>query len=165
MKTYDFKTSGYFPWHIMAVGVGMVITAIAMLINAMFIGGPIVLLIAFTILTTHYRCSIDFAKKEYHDYLWVLGMKNGEKNNFEDVKYLFVKPGQVRQTMGLRAANTTIQKTIYDGYLKFSETDKIHIDTKDNKESLIAKLRPIATKLGVEILDYSDDGIRKTWGT
>jgi hypothetical protein len=73
---------------------------------------------------------------------------------------LIIKPGRVSQTMGLRAANTTIQKTIYDGYLKFSEYEKIHIDTKDNKESLMAKLRSIATKLGVEILDYSDDGMK-----
>lgn len=160
MKPYDFKTSGYFPWHILAVGVAMAILGVSMLIAGLFVAGLIVLLISLLILTTHYRCRIDFDKKVYHDYLWVLGLKHGEKKEFDDIKYLFIKQSTVSQTMGLRAANTTIQKSVYDGYIKFSETDKMHIVTKDKKESLIQQLRPIATKLQIDILDYSSGEIK-----
>lgn len=160
MKTFDFKTSGYFPWHMILVGGVLAVVSISMLVASLFIGGLIVLLISLLILTTHYRCRIDFDKKVYQDYVWVLGMRNGAKTPFDDVQYIFIKQSQESHTMGLRAANTTIHKSVYDGYLKFSETDKIHIVTKENKEDLIQKLRPIATKLQIEILDYTVGDIK-----
>ena len=155
MKAYDFKTSNYFPWHIMLVGDGLVIAGLFALLSAIVIGGLILLMISILTLTTHYRCGVDFDKKEYQDYLWVLGMKNGEKKKFDTIEYLFIKKSNVRQTMGLRAATTTIQKSVYDGYLKFSETEKMHILTKDSKENLVSKLRPISTNLKIAILDLS----------
>lgn len=156
MKTYDFKTSDYFPWHIKLIGGGLAIAGLVALLSALFIGGIIVLSISVLVLSTHYRCQVDLDKKEYHDYLWVLGMKNGEKKKFEAIEYLFIKKNNISQTMGLRAATTTIQKSVYDGYLKFSDIDKIHIVTKDSKENLIIKLRPISTNLKVDIVDFSD---------
>jgi hypothetical protein len=156
MKAYDFKTSNYFPWHIKLVGGGLAIVGLYALLSAVFIGGIIVLSISVLVLTTHYRCRVDFDKKEYHDYLWILGMKNGEKKKFDTIEYIFIKKSNVSQKMGLRAATTTIQKSVYDGYLKFSDTEKMHIVTKDSKENLISKLRHISTNLKVDILDFSD---------
>lgn len=57
--------------------------------------------------------------------------------------------------MSMRIASSTIQKEVYDGYLKFSEKDKIHLLTKDNKNDLIAKLKVMSAALKVKIVDYS----------
>ena len=84
-----------------------------------------------------------------------MGFKNGEKGKFERVEYVFVKKSAISQKMQLKAANSTIRKEVYDGYLKFSEEEKIHLITKDNKQDVVKKLREISTMLNVKIIDYS----------
>lgn len=153
---YDFKTSAYFPWHVKLVGGGLVIVAISMLTLQMLIGGLLLLLLSVIILTTHYRFRVDFESKTHHDYLWILGLKSGEKKHFEAIEYIFIKESRERQTMGLRAANTTIHKSVFDAYIKFSATDKVHLLTKDTKKELISKMRPISANLKTDIIDYTE---------
>ena len=83
-------------------------------------------------------------------------MRSGKKHPYVNIQYIFIKQSRESQTMGLRAANTTIHKYVYDSYLKFSETEKIHLITKDSKEDLISQLQNIAEKIGVEIVDKSE---------
>ncbi|MCB0489397.1 MAG: hypothetical protein KDC99_13035 [Cyclobacteriaceae bacterium] len=58
--------------------------------------------------------------------------------------------------MRLKVASTTIRKEVYDGYLRFSETNKIHLLTMDDKSKLINKLKAIAPQLNSRVIDYSD---------
>lgn len=159
MRIYDFKISGYFPWHVMAMAVGLAFFGF-MFLSESIAGSITMLLISLVILTTHYRLRIDFGKKEFHDYLWIAGFKSGYKGTFESIEYLFIKRSQVSQTMGLKAATSTIRKEVFDAYLKFSEDEKVHLLTKDNKKNLINKLRDIANTLQVKIVDYSEGETR-----
>jgi hypothetical protein len=95
--------------------------------------GLIILLISLIVFTTHYRLTVNFDTKEYHDYVWILGLKNGVKGRFETIEYLFIKKNKVSQTMNLKSLSSTIRKDVYDGYLKFSDKDKIHLLTNDSK--------------------------------
>ena len=155
MRVHDFKTSGYFPFHVMIVGGVMTAIGISMLAGGIYIGGLVVLLIGLLIVTAHYRCRIDFDKKIYQDYVWVLGLRAGKKIPFDEIQYIFIKAGQESQTMGLRAANTTLRKSVYDAYLKFAENEKIHLVTRDSRDRLVRQMQPIAEKLQVDIIDYS----------
>ena len=100
--------------------------------------------------------AFDLFKKEFHDYLWILGLKYGEKAKFEKIEYLFIKKSNVSQVMRSQVQSTTFRKEVFDGYLKFSEVEKIHLITRGNKNDLIKGLRVIATKLNVKIVDYSE---------
>lgn len=155
MKVIDFKTSGYFSGTMMFFGI--LLFFIGLLVMATH--GPIGLimpLISLVIFSTHYRLKVDFENKVFHDYLWILGIKQGEKGQFDNIEYLFIKRSKVSQTMQLKAASTTIHKDVYDGYLKFSETNKIHLLTEDHKSELIRKLKVISEKLNSKIIDYSE---------
>ena len=154
MKKVDFRTSPYFSGVFIFIGILLaLIGAAGLFINVM--DATILLFVSFMILTTHYRLSINLDTKTFHDYVWFLGFKNGEKGKFERIEYLFVKTNRVSQKMQLKAANSTIRKEVYDGYLKFSETEKIHLLTKDNKQDVVKKLREISAILNVKIIDYS----------
>ncbi|HOX81650.1 MAG TPA: hypothetical protein PLJ60_00685 [Chryseolinea sp.] len=155
MKTIDFKTSNYFSETIFIIGVIFSLTGIFVLFANIIIGLGL-LFSSVVIFTTHYRLSIDYEKKVFHDYLWILGMKSGEKGNFEEVEYLFIKKNRVSQTMSVKVASATVRKEVYDGYLRFSETEKIHLLTKDNKKNVVKKLREISSMLKVRIIDYSE---------
>lgn len=154
MNIIDFKTSGYFSGTILFLGALLAVVGIAVVINNTLLG-VVLLVISLVIFTTHYRLKIDFDNKIFYDYLWILGLKNGDKGKFENIEYIFIKRSKVSQTMRLRVASSTIQKEVYDGYLKFSEKDKIHLITKDSKKDLLEKLRMMSTALKVKIIDYS----------
>lgn len=155
MSKIDFKTSGYFPGHIILLGVLLAIIGLPVMFVKPIIG-MILWFISLIIFTTHYRLRIDPENKVYHDYLWILGFRIGEKGKFNTLDYLFIKKSNVSQTMRLRVASSTIQKEVFDGYLKFSDQHKIHLLTLDSKENLINKLKFIAALLKTRIIDYSE---------
>jgi hypothetical protein len=155
MKVVDFKTSGYFSGTMIFLGIVLLFTGL-LLLSTSWIVGLIMLVISTVIFSTHYRLKVDFDKIVYHDYLWILGIKHGEHRQFETIEYVFIKRAKVSQSMHLKAASTTIHKDVYDGYLKFSETNKIHLLTADEKSELVRKLKVISDKLNSKIIDYSD---------
>ena len=155
MRVIDFKTSGYFSGTMIFIAIllffiGLLVVATHGLV------GLLIPLISIIIFSTHYRLKIDFDNKVFHDYLWILGIKHGEKGQFDNIEYLFIKRSKVSQTMQLKAASTTIHRDVYDGYLRFSETNKIHLMTEDDKSELIRKLKVISEKLNSKIFDYSE---------
>lgn len=155
MKSTDFRTGGYFSGTFIFLGIFLVFAGLLVLTKTIA-GGLALLLISLIIFTTHYRLTIDFDNKLYHDYLWILGMKHGEKEKFESIDYLSIIKSKVAQTMNSRASSTTIQKEVFDGYLKFSENDKIHLMTKENKKDLIHEMKKIASKLNLDIMDNTE---------
>lgn len=154
MKTVDFKTSGYFSGFVIFTGVLFVVTALATL-RTNGVVSAVLFLLAVLIFTTHYRLRIDFEKKVYHDYLWILGFRNGERGNFEFIDCLFVRKSRVSQKMQLRAASSTVHKEIYDGYLKFSDERKIHLLTADDKESVLKFLKEAGSRLNTKVVDHT----------
>jgi hypothetical protein len=151
----NFKTSGFFSGTITFIGVifflvGLVVVSVNVIL------GLFILLTSVTIFTTHYRLEVDFVEKKYNDYVWILGFRNSEVRKFEKIQYVFIKKVKVSQVMNLRVASSTIHKEQFDAYLKFSETDKLHLMTMDDKTKLIEKLRQIAKKLSIKIVDYSE---------
>jgi hypothetical protein len=111
-----------------------------------------------TILTTHYRLFIDLKQKSYMEYVSLLGLKVGrDRGRFEHIEYIFIKKSRVSQVLNSRVQSTTIHKWQYDGYLKFSEQNKIHLITLENRVKLKAKLSVMATQLNTKVIDYSNE--------
>ena len=146
MKIIDFGTSAYFSRAVVFSGIALALVGMT-IIFAKAILGLIILVIGMVIVTAHYRIKIDFVRRIFYDYLWILGLKTGERGKFETIEYLYIKKNKVSQTMNLRALSSTVRKEVYDGYLKFSEKQNIHLMTNDNKKILIKKLRVISTEL------------------
>jgi len=153
MKIIDFKTTAYFSGAIFFGILLLPIGFLLILLNVFF--GLFVLLIGILAITTHYRVAIDVKNKLYRDYLWILGARTGSWEHFETIEYLFIKTNNVKQTMNARTISSTIQKQVFDAYLKFSERQKIHLATCNTKQQLLDKIRPIAKSLDTQIVDYT----------
>lgn len=158
MTLIDFKTSNYFSSRVIIAGVIFLISGLV-LFFVNWVIGIILIFSSVIILTTQYRLTIDFENKVFHDYVRILGLKNGYKEKFEVIEYIFINTTNSSQTMSMgRVASTTIHNKVYNGYLKFAENNKIHLTTKDDKKSLYEALAPIASKLNVKIIDYTKTG-------
>ncbi len=155
MRSIDFKTAPFFSWHVQVAAIGLLVIGVVIFDKSM-LGASIIFLACILIYTTHYRLHIDLDKKVYRDYLWIMGLKDGKLCNFHDLSYFFIKKNKVSQTMGLKAATTTVVKEVYDAYLKFSDEEKIHVLTANHKENIVAKLHPISKTLQIDLVDYTD---------
>ena len=69
---------------------------------------------------------------------------------------LFIKKNKVSETMQLRVASSTVQREVFDGYLKFSELNKIHLLTLSSRDKLVTKLKSLSSQLKTRIIDYSN---------
>jgi hypothetical protein len=154
MASLSFKTGSYFPSGVAFAAAIVGAFGVLFIFVELMVGLPITM-IGLVVATTHYRLIIDTKKKTYKESVWFLGYSTGEPIAFESIQYLFIKTSNESQTMYGRVARTTIHKRVFDGYLKFSETQKVHIATRDSKEELIGQLRPVAKALDIPINDYT----------
>ena len=107
MNVFDFKTAVFFPRRIIFTGVLLVFAVLLAVLKSLVLG-LIILLVCVVIFTTHYRLRIDYTKKVFFDYVWILGLKNGDHAKFEKIEYLFIKKSRVSQKMHHIAASTTL---------------------------------------------------------
>ncbi|MEQ8712667.1 MAG: hypothetical protein RIC80_06600 [Cyclobacteriaceae bacterium] len=154
MSKLDFKTTRYFPGTFIFLGVLLAIGGLIALTKTIALGLVLLLAAAF-LFTTTYGITIDLSQKKYHDYLWMLGFKKGEWRSFENIEYFFIKQRKASQKMNTMYISSIAHNIIYDGYLRFSEDNKVFIATFEDKAKLIAKLKPLADQLGVDVIDYA----------
>lgn len=150
----DFHTSPYFPGSLRALGASLLLTVILpthILVKVIFV------LIGIILITSHYRLRFDMINKAYFDYVWVLGLRFGTWAKFDRIEYLFIKRNRMRQNMNSMMSTTTIHMAVYDGYLRISENNKIHLLTSRDKEAVMKKLKALSSLLQVDILDYTAD--------
>lgn len=155
MRIIDLKTSAYFSGMIMIAAAALVLMSVIIFFVKLWLG-VFLFVCAVVIFTTHYRLRVDLDKKVFFDYVWILGMKNGEHGTFDKIEYIFIKKSNVTQTMNHRAGSTVLRKEVYDGYLKFSDINKIHLASRDNKKDLVKQLQPLAMQLNVRVIDHTE---------
>jgi hypothetical protein len=154
----DFKTMNYFTGMPYYLGFLLLLVGILGLLSGTYVFVFIGWIPGIIIVTTHYRLSVDFNNRKYVEYISLLGIKTGrEVGKFQQLQYLFIKKSRVSQQLNSRVQSTTIYKWQYDGYLKFSDEDKVHLMTFENKSTLQQKLNTIAQQLNTKVVDYSDE--------
>lgn len=155
MKTkLVINTGNYFPWTIKFGGaLLLIIGTVAAVQNIILVS--LFILSGGILLTTRYQLEIDFTNKRFKDYVFVMGLKFGPRKSFTAIEYLFIKSGNVSRTYNSKIHSTTITDVEYDGYIKFSEKDKIHLCSSKNRKTVINKLRKLSDHLDIRIFDYT----------
>lgn len=155
MRIIDLKTSAYFSGMIMIAGAALVLMSVIVFFVKLWLA-LFLFMCGIVIFTTHYRLRVDLDKKVFFDYVWILGIKSGEHGAFDHIEYIFIKKSNVSQTMNHRAGSTVLRKEVYDGYLKFSDVNKIHLASRDSKKDLVKQLQPLAMQLNVRMIDHTE---------
>jgi hypothetical protein len=153
----NIRGSWYFPWPVrFAGGVILMLLAIARMLPSPLLAS-VLLILAAVILTTHYGVHIDLSKGTYKEYVWLLGWKNGKKISFKAIDYLFVKTNKVTRNYNSRVQRAAITNVEYDGYMRISESEKIHLINADTKQEVVKKLIPLKNYLKTRFIDYTRD--------
>jgi hypothetical protein len=144
----------YFPWPVKFIAGILAFMGWINLIPSIVV--TVGVTIAFIlVMTMHQGFIIDRNRKKYKEYTWFLGRKLGEEISYEEIEYLFIKPSKVSRTYHTRVQETTISDIEYDGFLRFSETSKIHLLSSSSKKGVIKKLMALKGYLNTRIIDYT----------
>jgi len=124
----------------------------------------VLLFLAVIAITTQEFVLFDMSAKTYFEYRWMLGFKKGEVTHFHGIEKMFINriimvkenykyaPGALSPIM---SPNTEARSTIYKCFLKFDNGEKMVIDSGEDKDKLIARLRIYNRILKTTILDTS----------
>ena len=153
-KTITFKVLPYFPIRFVWVFAISLVSLYSLVENKYWLLAATVILI-IVCMTTQYRVDVSPSNKWFKEYVWILGMKNGDLVKFSQLDYLFINKGKVTQTVGSRVQSTTVTKDEYRGFIKFDDDEKIHILTHSNHDKLVKMMSSASHTLQTRLFDYS----------
>jgi hypothetical protein len=150
----DVRVKNYLPLFFIVLGVGLMIGGLYSVREKtlLFIG---LFFIGLILSTTQYRLEINFDKKYYREYVWTLGLKWGEKIRFNQIQYLYLTKVKKSQVYGQTYKNHYVTGAHFNGYIKFSDNEKILIGDSSSKDWVLKRLKKINSRLRVEVKDYS----------
>jgi hypothetical protein len=150
----DFKIKNYLPLFFMILGVGLMVGGVYSILEKTFLSIGL-LLIGLVLVTTQCRLQINFDEKYYREYVWTLGLKWGEKIKFNQIQYFYLTKTKKVQVYGQTYKNHYVTGTHFNGYIKFSDNEKILVADGSSKDWVLKRLKKINSKLGLEVKDYS----------
>ena len=150
----NIKNGSLFPWHFQVVAAALVMGSLTAF-SSNIILAVVLLLIGVFMLTSYSGVLIDHSEKSYKEYSSYLFIKVGETKHFDDVDKIFINGNNVSQTV--YTAHTLNSKTfknmVYDGYLKFTNGEKVHLISSKNKKKLMIQLEKASEYLSTEVQD------------
>lgn len=149
----DFKIRNYLPLFFIVLGVGLTVSGLYSVLEKTLLSIGL-FLIGLILATTQYRLEINFEKKYYREYVWTLGLKWGEKIKFHQIQYFYLTKSKKSQVFGQTYKNHYVTGAHFNGYLKFSDNEKILIADGSSKDRVLNRLKNINSKLGLEVKDY-----------
>ena len=112
-------------------------------------------LIIIIALSTRYMIEIDTKNKTYRDHLWFMGYKTGKKQSYDNIKHIYMTAGRVTQTLNQRSITQHLEHTEYNGFLRFSDDNKVHLGSLVNENKMRRRLQKLAKSLNVDFDDLT----------
>lgn len=117
-----------------------------------------VIITCLVIITASYEVEVNNKAQYYRNLVSILGGgKFGKKHYFDAIQYCFITKGRYNQELSAGPANTTIVFEKYNGYLKFSDDEKILIATKKTRKELLGVVNSFRIAWDIELMDYTRD--------
>lgn len=147
------RVENYLPIHLVTLGIGFCVAGLIYITTNPVIGLGLILA-GLILSTTHHRLEVSSKDKYYREYVWVLGLKRGEKINFNEIKYWYITKSKTSQEYGPVYWRLNTNGQSFNGYLKFNDKENIFIGHSLSKGRLINKIKRINSSLKLDIKDY-----------
>jgi len=154
-ESIDLRTSYFFP-PFARIGAWIMVLFGVFLAFDHIVPGIIFTGIAIFVISSQYRIKVDFGRRNYFEYMWIFGLKNGDSEHFDKIEYIFVNRNKVKQTVAVRVASSTFDRYDYNVYLRFSENQKIHLFSDENKDTAMRHAQDLAKRFKCEVVDRAE---------
>ena len=159
IKIIDYRTVPYYfsnsaGFEYVALLVAVICLFLGFLFPWVFLGTLIFGGLFLLVTTTHYGIVINLNDKTYDNYLWILGFRKHNLNPFEEIEFCFIQQNQYHYIIRSNPWNSNeFNRKTYNGYLKFSNGEKIHLSQSQKKSEIIYELRGVCRDLNVPLID------------
>ena len=154
-NSVDVKVSNYLPFNFIIVGYGLIVGGLIALSNKPEVS-PFFLIIGLLMVTTHYRIKIDLGQKEFREYVWFFGFKNGNSFKFSSPEYIYFNETRSGFEYGDFAFRRFGFEKQFKAFIKFSAQDeRAYIGSSRSFESILSKSKSIASQLNIPIKEMS----------
>lgn len=151
----DIRNGTLFPWHFQLIAVLILVAGITLLLQKPAMGSVLVVAAGF-ILSAADGTEIDLKKGKYREYQsFYFFIRGGKWKKFPGAEKVYIN--SARSTTRAYTAHTnhssTFTNTEYNGYLKLTSGEKIHLINTTKKEKLTTTLRKVASFLNCPVQD------------
>lgn len=137
--------------------IGIAFIFISLVISLMYpLLAIFLILLGILILSTHYRLAVDLEQKTYREYLWILGMKQGEVTPFEDLQEIRVRLITQKITYGV-VSRVNGRKQVYTADLILDNQENLYLGEHSNEQKLMKKLDKVKEQLSIPIYKTYDE--------
>ena len=155
--TIDVRFGSLFPWPFRFVAALMIVAGLVLIVEKSFLSVALMSIGGF-ILSGYEGTEINKAKKSYVDYKSFFFLRSGTRENYIDVEKIFVSTSKIKQQFYTAHTNhsSTFENVEYNGFLKFSNGEKIQLLRKRKKPELMKELKRVSLFLNVPIEDNTN---------
>ncbi|HEX6227380.1 MAG TPA: hypothetical protein VFZ52_23345 [Chryseolinea sp.] len=155
--TIDVRFGSLFPWPFRFVAALVIVAGLALVVERSFLSVALILIGGF-ILSGYEGTEINKAEKSYVDYKSFFFLKSGKRENYISVEKIFVSTSKVKRQLYTAHTNhsSIFENVEYNGYLKFSNGEKIQLLRKRKKTELLKELERVSLFLNVPIEDNTN---------
>lgn len=145
-----FYQGSYFPPNFKYLGyIGVIGGTVLTLIGNVVVGIP-VFLVSLVVSTTLMGCKVDPQQKTITDFTSVVGLAFGTPKNYKLLQKLILREEVISQVLNSRGSSTTIQQTMYNGYL-FYDAQSVYLTGSKHQEKMIEKMEGVAKELSIPL--------------
>jgi hypothetical protein len=147
----------YFPWQFRLVASVAFLASLGGFMAGSFMGALLLLVASGSVLTATEGTQVNTLNNTLREYTSVLFFKKGKFRTLLPVESIYITQGKENQKMHSAFANhgSTFENIVFNGYLKISSGEKIHLLRDKNKKLVLEKINPLAKGLKKEIVDYT----------
>ena len=152
----DIKSGFLFPWQFRLVAVIAILLAFGILNYQPWVS-PILILAGIFVLTLQEGTEVNAGNQTFREYTAFFFIKTGKFHRYPGAEKIYITKS--KQSQQMYTAHTThssvFEDIVYNGYLKFSSGEKIHLLSIKGKDKVIKKLTPLSQALKLEIVDHA----------
>lgn len=147
-------TIPYFPKELRYLTPFALLVALYLFWVGFLIWGVLIILVSVIIFTTHYVTEIDLGKRQYNDFISMIGIPmSQEKSQFQNLDRIVITKGRYAQTINTRVQSRQIDWVDYTATLVVDGGRPLDLVTKVDKQELMLGLKDLAGFLQVPVED------------
>jgi hypothetical protein len=150
----DIRFGSLFPWPFRFIAAIVLLVGLFLIVEKTFLSLGLMLFGGF-ILSGFEGTEINRTEKFYVDYKSFFFLKSGDKTKYGDIEKIFVNTSKTKQR--LYTAHTShswsFENLEFNGFIKFSDGEKVQLLRKRKKSELLKELNRVATFLNVPVED------------
>ncbi|NJN41922.1 MAG: hypothetical protein HC811_06550 [Flammeovirgaceae bacterium] len=150
----DIRHGFLFPWTFRFIGLLLMLTGAGLFTKMLWLT-PILLLVGAFFITAYEGFEIDKATKKYREYTAYLFIKTGKFEPYSEIERIYINKGKESQRIYTMHTNQSAEfaNELYKGYLKFSNGEKVLLQTTKKKDVMVKKLTALAQYVNAELVD------------